>query len=142
MKGIVKTLICLLGMVQFVVFLSANPLPYTGKLSVNGVNFHGRAEFSFAIRDANGDPRIPLCLLFVRPELGVGAADIGTKRVAIALVYSRHDQWGVLRAVVDRVAPRQHAALRAARVGLRLRRGGRRRGWRGCGRRWTSPRGS
>ena len=54
MKGIVKTLICLLEIVQFVVSLSANPLPYTGKLSVNGVNFHGRAEFSFAIRDANG----------------------------------------------------------------------------------------
>ena len=47
MKGIVKTLISLLGMVQFFAVLSGNPLPYTGKLSVNGVNFHGRAEFSF-----------------------------------------------------------------------------------------------
>ena len=54
MKGIVKTLISLLGMVQFFAVLSGNPLPYTGKLSVDGVNFHGRAEFSFAIRDANG----------------------------------------------------------------------------------------
>ena len=34
--------------------LWAEVVPYTGKLSVDGINFHGRAEFSFAIRDANG----------------------------------------------------------------------------------------
>ena len=54
MKGIVKFIISLLGMVQFFAVLSSNPLPYTGKLSVDRINFHGRAEFSFAIRDGNG----------------------------------------------------------------------------------------
>ena len=54
MKRFVKILSILLVEGLFLSVLSANPLPYTGKLSVNGVNFHGRAEFSFAIRDANG----------------------------------------------------------------------------------------
>ncbi len=54
MKGIVKFIINLLGMVQFFAVLSSNPLPYTGKLSVDRINFHGQAEFSFAIRDGNG----------------------------------------------------------------------------------------
>ena len=54
MKRFVKILSILLVEGLFLSVLSGNPLPYTGKLSVKGVNFHGRAEFSFAIRDANG----------------------------------------------------------------------------------------
>ena len=30
------------------------PVPYSGKVAINGVNFHGQAKFSFAIRDKNG----------------------------------------------------------------------------------------
>jgi hypothetical protein len=54
MKRFVKILSILLVEGLFLSVLSSTPLPFTGKLSVNGVNFHGRAEFSFAIRDANG----------------------------------------------------------------------------------------
>ncbi|MDE0577356.1 MAG: hypothetical protein OSB39_10455, partial [Opitutales bacterium] len=34
--------------------LSAAPVPFSGKISVNGVNFDGTAQFTFALRDANG----------------------------------------------------------------------------------------
>jgi len=27
------------------------PVPYSGKVAINGVNYHGQAKFSFAIRD-------------------------------------------------------------------------------------------
>ena len=54
MKRFVTTLSVLLVEALFLSVLSANPLPYTGKLSVDRINFHGRAEFSFAIRDGNG----------------------------------------------------------------------------------------
>lgn len=33
---------------------SAAPLPYSGKVAINGVNFQGDAQFTFALRDANG----------------------------------------------------------------------------------------
>ncbi|MDA9962795.1 SUMF1/EgtB/PvdO family nonheme iron enzyme [Opitutales bacterium] len=35
-------------------FLSAAPVPYSGKVAINGANFQGNAQFSFALRDANG----------------------------------------------------------------------------------------
>ena len=34
--------------------LSATPIPFSGKISVNGANFDGAAQFTFALRDANG----------------------------------------------------------------------------------------
>ena len=33
---------------------SAAPVPYSGKVAINGVNFQGDAQFTFALRDANG----------------------------------------------------------------------------------------
>ena len=33
--------------------LAAAPVPFSGKISVNGVNFDGTAQFTFALRDAN-----------------------------------------------------------------------------------------
>jgi len=33
---------------------SAAPIPYSGKVDINGVNFQGDAQFKFALRDANG----------------------------------------------------------------------------------------
>ncbi|MBC8349803.1 MAG: hypothetical protein H8E24_14480, partial [Verrucomicrobia bacterium] len=35
-------------------FLSAAPIPYSGKVAINGANFQGDARFTFALRDANG----------------------------------------------------------------------------------------
>jgi hypothetical protein len=34
--------------------LSAAPIPYSGKVAINGANFQGDAPFTFALRDANG----------------------------------------------------------------------------------------
>jgi sulfatase modifying factor 1 len=34
--------------------LSAAPVPYSGKVAINGANFQGDAPFTFALRDANG----------------------------------------------------------------------------------------
>ena len=34
--------------------LQAAPVPYAGKVSINGVNFDGAAQMNFALRDANG----------------------------------------------------------------------------------------
>ncbi|MDA9961833.1 SUMF1/EgtB/PvdO family nonheme iron enzyme [Opitutales bacterium] len=34
--------------------LSAAPVPYSGKVAINGLNFQGNAQFTFALRDANG----------------------------------------------------------------------------------------
>jgi hypothetical protein len=34
--------------------LSAAPVPFSGKISVNGASFDGTAHFTFALRDANG----------------------------------------------------------------------------------------
>ena len=33
---------------------SAAPVPYSGKVAINGLNFQGDAQFTFALRDANG----------------------------------------------------------------------------------------
>ena len=35
-------------------FLSAAPVPYSGKVAINGANFQGNAQFPSALRDANG----------------------------------------------------------------------------------------
>ena len=36
-------------------FLWASPpLPYSGKISIDGVNYSGDAEFAFSIHDGNG----------------------------------------------------------------------------------------
>ncbi|MBT4667586.1 MAG: hypothetical protein HOB63_13825, partial [Opitutae bacterium] len=32
----------------------AAPIPYSGKVAINGANFQGDAQFTFALRDANG----------------------------------------------------------------------------------------
>ena len=34
--------------------LLAASVPYSGKVAINGLNFHGNAKFTFALRDANG----------------------------------------------------------------------------------------
>ena len=34
--------------------LSGAPVPYSGKVAINGANFQGDAQFTFALRDANG----------------------------------------------------------------------------------------
>ena len=34
--------------------LSGAPVPYSGKVAINGLNFQGDAQFTFALRDANG----------------------------------------------------------------------------------------
>ena len=33
---------------------AAAPIPYSGKVAINGANFQGDAQFTFAFRDANG----------------------------------------------------------------------------------------
>ena len=30
------------------------PVPYSRRVAINGVNYHGQAKFAFAIQDANG----------------------------------------------------------------------------------------
>ena len=37
--------------------LSGAPVPYAGKVAINGANFQGDAQFTFALRDANGTVR-------------------------------------------------------------------------------------
>jgi hypothetical protein len=34
--------------------LTAAPVPYAGKVDINGLNFQGDVQFTFALRDANG----------------------------------------------------------------------------------------
>jgi len=57
-KGkIMKNLFALLSLLIF--FLPAlvqasPPVPFSGKVAINGVNFHGQAQFAFAIQDKNG----------------------------------------------------------------------------------------
>ncbi|MDG1138444.1 MAG: hypothetical protein P8N49_02865, partial [Opitutales bacterium] len=33
---------------------SANPVPYTGKIDIGGVNYYGEAQFAFSLHDGNG----------------------------------------------------------------------------------------
>ncbi len=35
-------------------YAAAAPIPYSGKVAINGANFQGDAQFTFALRDANG----------------------------------------------------------------------------------------
>ena len=32
----------------------ANPVPYTGKIDIRGVNYYGEAQFAFSLHDGNG----------------------------------------------------------------------------------------
>ncbi|MAL85017.1 MAG: hypothetical protein CMI23_01485, partial [Opitutae bacterium] len=41
---------------SFFVF-SSQPVPYSGKVSINGVNYHGEAKFTFALQDKDGKVR-------------------------------------------------------------------------------------
>jgi hypothetical protein len=41
-------------MFMFAWILSAAPIPYSSKVAVNGLNFQIDAQFTFALRDANG----------------------------------------------------------------------------------------
>ena len=36
---------------------SSQPVPYSGKVSINGVNYHGEAKFTFALQDKDGKVR-------------------------------------------------------------------------------------
>ena len=36
---------------------SSPPVPYSGKVSINGVNYHGEAQFTFALQDKDGKVR-------------------------------------------------------------------------------------
>ena len=36
---------------------SSQPVPYSGKVSINGVNYHGEAQFTFALQDKDGKVR-------------------------------------------------------------------------------------
>ena len=33
---------------------SANPVPYSGKIDVGGVNYYGEVQFAFSLHDGNG----------------------------------------------------------------------------------------
>ena len=35
-------------------YAAAAPIPYSGKVAINGLNFQGDAQFTFALRDADG----------------------------------------------------------------------------------------
>ena len=47
------TLVFLLGVLATVPAFSA-PVPFSGKLAINGLNYSGAAAFTFALRDQNG----------------------------------------------------------------------------------------
>ena len=49
--------------VSFIAFLtsllgtyawSTSPVPYSGKVAIDGINFNGNAQFTFALHDGNG----------------------------------------------------------------------------------------
>ena len=43
-----------LSLFAFWQYVAAAPIPYSGKVAINGVNFQGGAQFTFALQDANG----------------------------------------------------------------------------------------
>jgi hypothetical protein len=46
---------CLLAFLFTTVFLwSANPVPYSGKIAIRGVNYFGDAQFTFSLQDKDG----------------------------------------------------------------------------------------
>jgi hypothetical protein len=49
-----KSLILLLGFFTGLHLLASPPVPFSGKLAVDGTNFHGNALFSFSIVDQEG----------------------------------------------------------------------------------------
>ena len=52
MKSISHMVLFWLGMVAC--FINASPIPYTGKISLNGINFDGQANFQFTIYTEDG----------------------------------------------------------------------------------------
>lgn len=53
-----KNLPVLLAFLFTTVFLwSAQPVPYSGKVAINGINFDGEARFTFALQDKEGKTR-------------------------------------------------------------------------------------
>ena len=52
---VMKKLPVLLAFLFTTVFLlSANPVPYSGKLAIRGVNYFGDAQFTFSLQDKDG----------------------------------------------------------------------------------------
>ncbi|MDA0725966.1 MAG: hypothetical protein O3B25_17090, partial [Verrucomicrobia bacterium] len=51
-----KQLIAFLFLSHFVFwqYAASAPVPYAGKVAINGLNFQGDARFTFALRDAHG----------------------------------------------------------------------------------------
>ncbi|MDA7756530.1 SUMF1/EgtB/PvdO family nonheme iron enzyme [Opitutales bacterium] len=55
MISVMKNLPVLIFFLFSTLFLwSANPVPYSGKVSIGGVNYHGDANFTFSLHDGNG----------------------------------------------------------------------------------------
>ena len=53
-KLVMKSLFFIFSLYLLAVGLSASPVPYSGKVSIDGVNFTGTADFRFELRDENG----------------------------------------------------------------------------------------
>ena len=50
-----KNLVFLISFLFSTVFLwSANPVPYSGKVAIRGVNYFGDAQFTFSLQDKDG----------------------------------------------------------------------------------------
>lgn len=47
--------ICIIILLTTTVLSATRPLPFTGKVSIDGINFHGQAEFAFEILSENGN---------------------------------------------------------------------------------------
>ncbi|MBT7651378.1 MAG: hypothetical protein HN553_10420, partial [Opitutae bacterium] len=55
---VMKKLPVLLAFLFTTVFLwSANPVPYSGKIAIRGVNYFGDAQFTFSLQDKDGKTR-------------------------------------------------------------------------------------
>ena len=53
-----KNLVFLISFLFSTVFLwSANPVPYSGKIAIRGVNYFGDAQFTFSLQDKDGKTR-------------------------------------------------------------------------------------
>ena len=50
----IATFIALLSCLVSFSLWSASPVPYSGKVAIDGINFHGNAQFTFALHDGNG----------------------------------------------------------------------------------------
>jgi N-acetylneuraminic acid mutarotase len=49
-----KNIRIVVSLFLFPLALSAAPIPFSGKVAINGLNFQGEAQFTFALRDASG----------------------------------------------------------------------------------------